>query len=62
MRAALPAGMCAAAAVMLRSGDPASPAARQQAIEAATGIRRGRAGRRSEPVLRGVDRPRGLPH
>jgi len=37
MQAALPAGMRAAAAAMLRSGDPASPAARQRAIEAVTG-------------------------
>jgi hypothetical protein len=32
MQAALPTGMRAAAAAMLRSGDPASPAARQRAI------------------------------
>ena len=34
MQAALPAGMRAAASVMLRSGDPASPVLRQRAIEA----------------------------
>ena len=37
MQAALPAGMRAAASAMLRSGDPASPAARQRAIEAVIG-------------------------
>ena len=37
MQAALPAGMRAAASAMLRSGDPASPAARQRAIEAVVG-------------------------
>ena len=37
MQAALPAGMCAAASAMLRSGDPSSPAARQRAIEAIVG-------------------------
>jgi hypothetical protein len=37
MQAALPAGMRAAASVMLRSGDPSSPAARQRAIEAIIG-------------------------
>ncbi len=34
MQAALPAGMRAAVSAMLRSGDPASPASRQRAIEA----------------------------
>ena len=34
MLAALPAGMRAAASVMLRAGDPASPVARQRTIEA----------------------------
>jgi len=33
MQAALPAGMRAAASTMLRSGDPASPVARQRAID-----------------------------
>jgi len=37
MQAALPMGMRAAASAMLRSGDPASPAARQRAIEAVVG-------------------------
>jgi hypothetical protein len=37
MQAALPTGMRAAAAVMLRSGDPGSPAARQRAVEAIQG-------------------------
>jgi zinc-ribbon family len=37
MQAALPTGMRAAASAMLRSGDPASPAARQRAIEAVIG-------------------------
>jgi hypothetical protein len=37
MQAALPAGMRAAAAAMLRSGDPGSPAARQRAISMVTG-------------------------
>lgn len=37
MRAALPAGMRAAAAAMLRAGDPGSAAARQRAIEAIRG-------------------------
>jgi hypothetical protein len=37
MQAALPAGMRAAAAAMLRAGDPGSPAARRKAIEAITG-------------------------
>ena len=37
MQAALPAGMRAAASAMLRSGDPASPVARQRAIEAVVG-------------------------
>ena len=37
MQAALPVGMRAAASAMLRSGDPASPAARQRAIEAVAG-------------------------
>ncbi len=37
MQAALPAGMRAAAAAMLRAGDPASLAARQRAIEAIAG-------------------------
>jgi zinc-ribbon family len=37
MQAALPAGMRAAAAAMLRSGDPGSPAARQRAISMITG-------------------------
>jgi hypothetical protein len=37
MQAALPAGMRAAASAMLRSGDPASPVARQRAIEAVAG-------------------------
>ena len=37
MQAALPAGMRAAVSAMLRSGDPASPAARQRAIEAVIG-------------------------
>jgi len=36
MQAALPAGMRAAAAAMLRSGDPASPVPRQRAMEAVT--------------------------
>lgn len=34
MQAALPKGMRAAAAAMLRSGDPASPVSRQRAVEA----------------------------
>jgi hypothetical protein len=37
MQAALPAGMRAAAAAMLRAGDPASAASRQRAIEAIAG-------------------------
>jgi hypothetical protein len=37
MQAALPVGMRAAAAAMLRSGDPANPAARQRAIDAVAG-------------------------
>jgi hypothetical protein len=37
MQAALLAGMRAAASAMLRSGDPASPVARQRAIEAVVG-------------------------
>jgi len=37
MQAALPAGMRAAVSAMLRSGDPASPASRQRAIEAVIG-------------------------
>jgi hypothetical protein len=37
MLAALPAGMRAAASVMLRAGDPASPVARQRTIEAVVG-------------------------
>ena len=37
MQAALPAGMRAAISAMLRSGDPASPASRQRAIEAVIG-------------------------
>lgn len=37
MQQALPAGMRALVAVMLRAGDPASPAARRRAIEAVTG-------------------------
>jgi hypothetical protein len=37
MQAALPAGMRAAVAAMLRSGDPANPAARRRAIEAVIG-------------------------
>jgi hypothetical protein len=37
MQAALPAGMRAAVSAMLRSGDPASPAPRQRAIEAVIG-------------------------
>jgi zinc-ribbon family len=37
MQAALPAGMRAAAAAMLRSGDPDRPAARQRAISAVNG-------------------------
>jgi hypothetical protein len=37
MQAALPAGMRAAAAAMLRSGDPGSPAARQRAISMIAG-------------------------
>lgn len=37
MQAALPAGMRAAAAAMLRSGDPGSPPARRRAIEAIIG-------------------------
>ena len=37
MQAALPAGMRAAAAAMLRAGDPGSGAARQRAIEAIVG-------------------------
>jgi hypothetical protein len=37
MQAALPAGMRALVAVMLRASDPASPAARRRAIEAVTG-------------------------
>ena len=37
MQSALPAGMRAAASAMLRSGDPASPVARQRAIEAVVG-------------------------
>jgi hypothetical protein len=37
MQAALPVGMRAAAAAMLRSGDPGSPAARQRAITVVTG-------------------------
>jgi zinc ribbon protein len=37
MQAALPAGMRAAAAAMLRAGDPASHPARQRALEAITG-------------------------
>ncbi len=37
MQAALPAGMRAAVATMLRSGDPASPATRRRAIEAVIG-------------------------
>jgi hypothetical protein len=37
MQAALPAGMRAAVSAMLRSGDPASPASRQRAIEAVVG-------------------------
>jgi hypothetical protein len=37
MQAALPAGMRAAASAILRSGDPADPAARQRAIEAVVG-------------------------
>jgi len=37
MQAALPTGMRAAASAMLRAGDPASPAARQRAIEAVVG-------------------------
>ncbi len=37
MEAALPAGMRAAVSAMLRSGDPASPASRQRAIEAVIG-------------------------
>jgi hypothetical protein len=37
MQAALPAGMRALVAVMLRAGDPASQAARRRAIEAVTG-------------------------
>jgi len=37
MQAALPTGMRAAAAVMLRSGSPDSPAARQRAVEAIQG-------------------------
>jgi hypothetical protein len=36
MQAALPAGMRAAAAAMLRAGDPGSPPARRQAIDAIT--------------------------
>jgi zinc-ribbon family len=38
MQAALPAGMRAAVAAMLRSGDPASPVARRRAIEAVIGL------------------------
>jgi hypothetical protein len=37
MQAALPTGMRAAAAAMLRSGDPASPAARQRALATIAG-------------------------
>jgi hypothetical protein len=37
MQEALPAGMRAAVSAMLRSGDPASPASRQRAIEAVVG-------------------------
>jgi hypothetical protein len=37
MQAALPAGMRAAVAAMLRSGDPLSPVSRQRAIEAVIG-------------------------
>ena len=37
MQAALPVGMRAAVSAMLRSGDPASPAPRQRAIEAVIG-------------------------
>jgi len=37
MQKALPAGMRALVTVMLRAGDPASPAARRRAIEAVTG-------------------------
>lgn len=37
MQAALPAGMRAAVAAMLRSGDPSSPVSRQRAIEAVIG-------------------------
>lgn len=37
MQQALPAGMRALVAVMLRAGDPASPAARRRAIEAVAG-------------------------
>jgi hypothetical protein len=37
MQQALPAGMRALVAVMLRAGDPASPAARRRALEAVTG-------------------------
>ena len=37
MQAALPAGMRAAAAAMLRAGDPASPPSRRRAIDATTG-------------------------
>jgi hypothetical protein len=37
MQQALPVGMRAAVSAMLRSGDPASPVARQRAIEAVTG-------------------------
>jgi hypothetical protein len=37
MQAALPLGMRAAVSAMLRSGDPASPASRQRAIEAVIG-------------------------
>ena len=63
MQAALPAGMRAAAAAMLRSGDPASPAARQRAIEAVTGIRGARttARPRSTPISASPSRPSGRP-
>jgi hypothetical protein len=37
MQAALPAGMRAAVAAMLRSGDPSNPASRQRAIEVVIG-------------------------
>lgn len=58
MQAALPAGMRAAASVMLRSGDPGSPASRRRAIEAVIGA--GAPGYDEGALDRDLARPGGL--